>query len=155
MQDQLRSKLKQFSSCSCSRPPGGGCAGAIHLIHLRRRRPIAGPTTQQPGREPGQETDTVTDDSSSTGNTQGAGAPHPPSPKLTIDLSDPEAIARTAHEVAVALAEGRLSGRAGQAIMTAIRLAIEARKPAPPPPPPPPDRGPLIRLDLLRPDRPS
>jgi hypothetical protein len=39
--------------------------------------------------------------------------------------------------------------------MTAIRLAIEARKPAPPPPPPPPVQGPLIRLDLLRPDRPS
>ena len=93
----------------------------------------------------------MTDDSSSTGNTRGAGAPRP---KLTIDLSDAEAIARTAHEVAVALAEGRLSGRAGQAIMTAIRLAIEARKPAPPPPPPPPDRGPLIRLDLLRPDVP-
>jgi hypothetical protein len=90
-----------------------------------------------------------------TGHTGGARAPRQPSPKLTIDLSDAEAIARTAHEVAVALAEGRLSGRAGQALMTAIRLAIEARRPAPPPPPPPPVQGPLIRLDLLRPDRPS
>lgn len=35
-----------------------------------------------------------------------------------------------------------------QALMTAIRLAIEARKPAPPPPPPPPAKGPLIRLEL-------
>ena len=86
-----------------------------------------------------------------TDHTGGARAPRQPSPKLTIDLSDAEAIARTAHEVAVALAEGRLSGRAGQAIMTAIRLAIEARKPAPTPPPP----GPLIHLDLPRPDRPS
>ena len=90
-----------------------------------------------------------------TRKTGGARAPRQPSPKLTIDLSDGDAIARTAHEVAVALAEGRLSGRAGQAIMTAIRLAIEARKPAPPPPPPPPVRGPLIRLDLTPPDRPS
>ena len=90
-----------------------------------------------------------------TGNTGGARAPRQPNPKLNIDLSDAEAIARTAHEVAVALAEGRLSGRAGQALMTAIRLAIEARKPAPPPPPPPPAQGPLIRLDLLRPDLPS
>jgi hypothetical protein len=47
------------------------------------------------------------------------------------------------------------SGRAGQALMTAIRLAIEARKPAPTPPPPPPVQGPLIRLDLPRPDQPS
>jgi hypothetical protein len=89
------------------------------------------------------------------GKSGGGRAPSRPTPKLTIDLSDAEAIARTAHEVAVALAEGRLSGRAGQAIMTAIRLAIEARKPAPPPPPPPPVQGPLIRLDLLRPDVPS
>ena len=88
----------------------------------------------------------MTDDPSSTGNTRGAGAPCQPSPKLIIDLSDAEAIARTAHDVAVALAEGRLSGRAGQALMTAIRLAIEARKPAPPPPPP--AKGPLLRLDL-------
>jgi hypothetical protein len=94
-------------------------------------------------------------DTNSTDHTEGGRAPGRPSPKLTIDLSDAEAIARTAHEVAVALAEGRLSGRAGQAIMTAIRLAIEARKPAPPPPPPPPVRGPLIHLDLARPDRPS
>lgn len=72
-----------------------------------------------------------------TGNTGGARAPRRPNPKLNIDLSDADAIARTAHEVAVALAAGRLSGRAGQALMTAIRLAIEARKPAPPPPPPP------------------
>jgi hypothetical protein len=97
---------------------------------------------------------TVTD-ASSTDHTGGARAPREPNPKLTIDLSNADAIARTAHDVAVALAEGRLSGRAGQALMTAIRLAIEARKPAPPPPPPPPDRGPLIRLDLVRPDRPS
>ncbi len=97
----------------------------------------------------------MTDGTSSTGNTRGGGAPRPPSPKLTIDLSDADAIARTAHDVAVALAEGRLSGRAGQAIMTAIRLAIEARKPAPPPPPPPPHTGPLIRLELPRPERPS
>ena len=90
-----------------------------------------------------------------TGNTGGASAHRPPSPKLTIDLSDAEAIARTAHDVAVALAEGRLSGRAGQALMTAIRLAIEARKPAPPPPPPPPAQGPLVRLELLRPEQPS
>jgi hypothetical protein len=90
-----------------------------------------------------------------TGKTGGARAPRWPNPKLNIDLSDAEAIARPVHEVAVALAEGRLSGRAGQALMTAIRLAIEARKPAPPPPPPPPDRGPLIRLDLVRPDLPS
>jgi hypothetical protein len=94
-------------------------------------------------------------DTSSTHHPQGGSAPREPNPKLTIDLADAEAIARTAHDVAVALAEGRLSGRAGQALMTAIRLAIEARKPAPPPPPPPPDRGPLIRLDLVRPDRPS
>jgi hypothetical protein len=85
-----------------------------------------------------------------TDHTGGARAPRQPSPKLTIDLSDAEAIARTAHEVAVALAEGRLSGRAGQALMTAIRLAIEARKPAPPP-----HTGPLIRLELARPDVPS
>jgi hypothetical protein len=39
--------------------------------------------------------------------------------------------------------------------MTAIRLAIEARKPAPTPPPPPPVKGTLLRLDLPRPDRPS
>jgi hypothetical protein len=39
--------------------------------------------------------------------------------------------------------------------MTAIRLAIESRKPAPPPPPPPPAKGPLIRLELPRPDLPS
>ena len=90
-----------------------------------------------------------------TGNTGGASAHRPPSPKLTIDLSDTDAIARTAHAVAVALAEGRLSGRAGQTLMTAIRLAIEARKPAPPPPPPPPSKGPLLRLDFSRPDRPS
>ena len=77
-----------------------------------------------------------------TGKTGGARVPRPPSPKLTIDLSDADAIARTAHEVAVALAEGRLSGRAGQAIMTAIRPAIEARKPAPPPPRRRPPRGP-------------
>jgi hypothetical protein len=94
-------------------------------------------------------------DAASTGHTEGGRAPRQPRPKLAIDLSDGEAIARTAHEVAVALAEGRLSGRAGQALMTAIRLAIEARKPAPPPPPPPPPTGPLIRLDLVRPDRPS
>jgi hypothetical protein len=97
---------------------------------------------------------TVTD-ASSTDHTGGARAPREPNPKLTIDLSDADAIARTAHDVAVALAEGRLSGRAGQALMTAIRLAIEARKPAPPPPPPPPTRGPLIHLDITRPDRPS
>jgi hypothetical protein len=90
-----------------------------------------------------------------TGKTGGARAPREPNPKLNIDLSDAEAVARTAHEVAVALAEGRLSGRAGQALMTAIRLAIEARKPAPPPPPPPPPSGPLIRLNLSRPDLPS
>ena len=94
-------------------------------------------------------------DVSSTDHNEGGRAPVQPSPKLTIDLSDAEAIARTAHDVAVALAEGRLSGRAGQALMTAIRLAIEARKPAPPPPPPPPVKGPLLRLDLPRPDRPS
>jgi hypothetical protein len=94
-------------------------------------------------------------DVSSTDHNEGGRVPGGPSPKLSIDLSDAEAIARTAHEVAVALAEGRLSGRAGQALMTAIRLAIEARKPAPPPPPPPPVRGPLIHLDLARPDRPS
>jgi hypothetical protein len=93
-------------------------------------------------------------DVSSTDHNEGGRAPREPSPKLTIDLSDGEAIARTAHDVAVALAEGRLSGRAGQALMTAIRLAIEARKPAPPPPPPP-HTGPLIRLDLPRPERPS
>jgi hypothetical protein len=96
---------------------------------------------------------TVTD-ASSTDHTGGARAPREPNPKLTIDLSDADAIARTAHDVAVALAEGRLSGRAGQALMTAIRLAIEARKPAPPPPPPP-HTGPLIRLELARPDVPS
>jgi hypothetical protein len=96
----------------------------------------------------------VTDDSS-THHPGEARAPRQPSPKLTIDLSDGEAIARTAHDVAVALAEGRLSGRAGQALMTAIRLAIEARKPAPPPPSPPPPKGPLLRLDLPRPDLPS
>ena len=84
----------------------------------------------------------------------GARASHQPNPKLNIDLSDADAIARTAHEVAVALAEGRLSGRAGQALMTAIRLAIEARKPAPPPPSPP-VQGPLIRINLPRPDLPS
>ena len=39
--------------------------------------------------------------------------------------------------------------------MTVIRLAIEARKPAPPPPPPPPPKGPLLRLDLPRPNLPS
>jgi hypothetical protein len=94
-------------------------------------------------------------DTNSTDQTPGGRAPRRPSPNLTIDLSDADAIARTAHDVAVALAEGRLSGRAGQALMTAIRLAIEARKPAPPPPPPPPVRGPLIHLDLARPDRPS
>src|SRR5439155_22068181 len=94
-------------------------------------------------------------DASTTDQTHGSRAPRQPSPKLTIDLSNAEAIARTAHDVAVALAEGRLSGRAGQALMTAIRLAIGARKPAPPPPPPPPSNGPLLRLDLLRPDRPS
>jgi hypothetical protein len=92
-------------------------------------------------------------DTNSTDNNQGGRALGRPSPNLTIDLSDAEAIARTAHEVAVALAEGRLSGRAGQALMTAIRLAIEARRPAPPPPPPPPVQGPLIRLP--RPERPS
>jgi hypothetical protein len=91
----------------------------------------------------------VTDDSS-TDQPGGARAPREPSPKLHIDLSDAEAIARTAHDVAVALAEGRLSGRAGQALMTAIRLAIESRKPAPQPPPPPPAKGPLLRLDLPR-----
>ncbi len=94
-------------------------------------------------------------DTSSTDHNQGGRAPGGPSPALNIDLSDPDAIARTAYEVAVALAEGRLSGRAGQALMTAIRLAIEARKPAPPPPPPPPHTGPLIRLELARPDVPS
>ena len=94
-------------------------------------------------------------DTNSTDQTGGGRAPSRPSPNLIIDLSDGEAIARTAHAVAVALAEGRLSGRAGQALMTAIRLAIEARKPAPPPPPPPPVRGPLIHLDLARPDQPS
>jgi hypothetical protein len=88
-------------------------------------------------------------------HTGGARAPREPNPKLTIDLSDADAIARTAHDVAVALAEGRLSGRAGQALMTAIRLAIEARKPAPPPPPPPPVQGPLIDLHIVRPDLPS
>jgi hypothetical protein len=93
-------------------------------------------------------------DASSTDQTRGARVPRQPSPKLAIDLSDDAAIARTAYDVAVALAEGRLSGRAGQALMTAIRLAIEARKPAPPPPPPPPSRGPLLHLDLLRPDLP-
>jgi hypothetical protein len=93
-------------------------------------------------------------DPSSTDHPRGGRASRQPSPKLAIDLSDAEAIARTAHAVAVALAEGRLSGRAGQALMTAIRLAIEARKPAPPPPPPPPSRGPLLHLDLLRPDLP-
>jgi hypothetical protein len=93
-------------------------------------------------------------DANSTDQTAGGRAPHQPNPKLNIDLSDPDAIARTAHDVAVALAEGRLSGRAGQALMTAIRLAIEARKPAPPPPPPPPS-GPLILLNLPRPDQPS
>ena len=87
-------------------------------------------------------------DISSTDHSEGGRAPGQPSPKLTIDLSDAEAIARTAHEVAVALAEGRLSGRAGQALMTAIRMAIEARKPAPTPPPPPPPKGPLLRLEL-------
>jgi hypothetical protein len=92
---------------------------------------------------------------SPSGNTEAGRAPGQPSPKLAIDLSDADAIARTAHAVAVALAEGRLSGRAGQALMTAIRLAIEARKPAPPPPPPPPAKGPLIRLELPRPDLPS
>jgi hypothetical protein len=97
---------------------------------------------------------TVTD-TNPTDHTEGGRAPREPNPKLTIDLSDADAIARTAHHVAVALAEGRLSGRAGQALMTAIRLAIEARKPAPPPPPPPPTRGPLIHLDITRPDRPS
>jgi hypothetical protein len=96
-----------------------------------------------------QETETVTD-ASSTDKTRGASAPRQPSPKLAIDLSDAEAIARTAHDVAVALAEGRLSGRAGQALMTAIRLAIESRKPAPPALPPPPIKGPLIRLELPR-----
>jgi hypothetical protein len=94
-------------------------------------------------------------DTNSTDHTEGARTPSRPNPTLTIDLSDAEAIARTAYEVAVALAEGRLSGRAGQALMTAIRLAIEARKPAPPPPPPPPVQGPLIRLELARPDVPS
>ena len=89
------------------------------------------------------------------GNSGGARAPGQPSPALNIDLSDAEAVARTAQAVAVALAEGRLSGRAGQALMTAIRLAIEARKPAPPPPPPPPPTGPLIRLGRPRPDQPS
>jgi hypothetical protein len=83
-------------------------------------------------------------------HTEGGRAPGRPSPALNIDLSDSDAIARTAYEVAVALAEGRLSGRAGQALMTAIRLAIEARKPAPPP-----HTGPLIRLELARPDVPS
>jgi hypothetical protein len=87
-------------------------------------------------------------------HTEGGRAPGRPSPALNIDLSDSDAIARTAYEVAVALAEGRLSGRAGQALMTAIRLAIEARKPAPPPPAPP-HTGPLIRLELARPDVPS
>jgi hypothetical protein len=58
--------------------------------------------------------------------TKAGRAPGQPNPNLVIDLSDPDAIARTAHDVAVALAEGRLSGRAGQALMTAIRLAIEA-----------------------------
>jgi hypothetical protein len=73
-------------------------------------------------------------------------------PKLVVDLATDESIARTAEDVAVALAEGRLSGRAGQALLTAIRLAIEARKPAPPPPPPPPPApGPLIRLELAEP----
>ena len=90
-----------------------------------------------------------------TDKTGGGRAPRQPSPKLTIDLSDAEAIASTAHDVAVALAEGRLSGRAGQALMTAIRLAIEARKPAPSPPPPPPARGPLVHLEPPRPERPS
>jgi hypothetical protein len=87
-------------------------------------------------------------DATPTGHNEGRRAPREPSPKLIIDLSDGEAIARTAHEVAVALAEGRRSGRAGQAIMTAIRLAIEARKPPPQPPPPRPVQGPLIRLEL-------
>ena len=87
-------------------------------------------------------------DVSSTDHNEGGRAPVQPSPKLNIDLSDAEAIARTAHNVAVALAEGRLSGRAGQALMTAIRMAIEARKPAPTPPPPPPPKGPLLRLEL-------
>jgi hypothetical protein len=94
-------------------------------------------------------------DTNSTDHTKGGRAPSRPSPNLTIDLSDAEAVARTAHDVAVALAEGRLSGRAGQALMTAIRLAIEARKPAPPPPPPPPVQGPLIDLHIVRPDLPS
>jgi hypothetical protein len=112
-------------------------------------------TTSSSGASPGsnKEIETVTH-ASSTDKTRGASAPRQPSPKLAIDLSDAEAIARTAHDVAVALAEGRLSGRAGQALMTAIRLAIEARKPAPPPPPPP-VRGPLIRLELPRPEQPS
>ena len=94
-------------------------------------------------------------DVSSTDKPEAGRAPRQPNPNLVIDLSDAEAIARTAHAVAVALAEGRLSGRAGQALMTAIRLALEARKPAPPPPPPPPSKGPLLRLDFLSPDRPA
>jgi hypothetical protein len=38
--------------------------------------------------------------------TQAGRAPGQPNPNLVIDLSDAEAIARTAHAVAVALAEG-------------------------------------------------
>ena len=49
------------------------------------------------------------------GNTEAGRTAGQPNPTLAIDLSDAESIARTAHAVAVALAEGRLSGRAGQA----------------------------------------
>jgi hypothetical protein len=75
-------------------------------------------------------------------------------PKLVVDLSSDAAIARTAEAVASALAAGHLSGRAGQALVSAIRIAVEARKPAPPPPAPPPDGGPLITLHMAEPTSP-
>lgn len=88
-------------------------------------------------------------DANLTDDTRGERAPRQPSPALNTDLSDADPIARIAHEAAVAPAEGRLSGRAGQTLMTAIRLAIEARKPAPPPRLRGPSGAPLIRLDGL------
>jgi hypothetical protein len=69
------------------------------LIHPRHRRPRRRPIVnhQQPGLAPWKETETVTD-VSSTDHTEGGRAPGRPSPALNIDLSDPDAIARTAHE---------------------------------------------------------
>src|SRR5262249_44852340 len=114
------------STSTCRDPPSGrfGLKTTDPFHPPPRRSPPASSTPVAAHARAWAENLTVTDDNS-TDHPGGARAPRQPSPKLTIDLSDADAIARTAHDVAVALAEGRLSGRAGQALMTAIRLAIE------------------------------